>query len=108
MNVNQTNELLKNHFSAYEAFGVKDLFKFCYQSVFGCEHIVRDLEGCIQWIKDEFAQNNSQRRIENLAGNFARVHLGFLAKGLSPETLGKLLCLSAKREKGSREENSSV
>ena len=98
------SQSIKEYFSQYKAYSAQDVFKFCYQSVFGCEHIVRDLEGCVQWIKDEFAQNNSQRRIENLAGNFARVHLGFLAKGLSPETFGKLLYLSAKREKGSRED----
>ena len=95
---NQTETLLMEHYRAYPNLQIKDVFKFLHQSSFGCEHLVTDPIAAIRYICDESKECPVRREnlIEELDGDFCRVHLGILKDGLSANTLGRLFFLSAK------------
>lgn len=95
-----TRQLLINHYKKYPALQIKDLFKFLYQSTFGCEHLLCNEEKAIDYIKEEYIECGKVF-IEALDGDYTRVSLGFLDEGLTAETFGRLFSLSAKEEKGS-------
>lgn len=79
---------------------LQDVFKFLFQSCFGCEHLVSDAAGALSMLKKElaFADQDDLPEIEPLDGDFCRVHLKILNKGLSPETLCRLFLLSAQKQ----------
>ena len=92
-----TADLLHRHAEQYPALQITDLLKFLHQSAFGCEHLVTDAEAVTEYIRREYASvsPDTPPLTEALDGSFARVHLSWLNRGLSPETLGKLFYLSA-------------
>lgn len=94
----ETEELLLHHYEAYPKLQIQDIFKFLHQSSFGCEHLVEDEEGVIKFIEEEASECKfyGQNLIEDLGGEYCRVNLNYIKKGMSAETLGKLFCLSAK------------
>ncbi|MBR2972419.1 MAG: hypothetical protein IKC61_05785 [Clostridia bacterium] len=100
-----TRERLIKHSEAYPNMQIKDLFKYIFQSAFGCEHLVSDLDASISYINIERKSIGSYEEplTEQLDGSYSRVHLSCLNKGLTPRTLGKIFCLSAKTENGGRE-----
>ena len=93
------------HYESHPALEIRDLFKYLYQSAYGCEHLVENEERAIVRICDEArTQTKAQAdTIEPLDGAYSRVPLSYLQNGLSPETLGKLFCRSAKHEPNGRE-----
>lgn len=97
-----TRNLLIEHFRRYPNAQIEDIFKYLHQSTFGSEHLVTSLAECVKYITCEYQSNleRTQDLVEPLDGNFSRVHLGYIAKGLSPNTLGKLFFESAKSEVG--------
>ena len=97
----KTREILINHYKKYPDLQIQDLFKFIYQSVFGCEHLALSLEKSIEYINKEFEGQRPENYAETepLDGNYQRVPLSVLNKGLSAETMGKLFFFSAKAEK---------
>ena len=99
MNKN-TRELLLAHYKKFPRLQSADIFKFLFQSVFGCEHLVTDEGTALQYIKNEFAEMSEAAEpfTDALDGNYSRVYLSWINAGLSPETLTKLFCLSAKKE----------
>ena len=56
---------------------IVDIFKFIYQSVFGCEHLVLDYEKSLEFMLNEWenAAEDDLPDIEFLDGDFCRVHL---------------------------------
>lgn len=94
-----TEELLLAHCRTYPELEIQDLFKFLYQSSFGCEHLLSEPAMVIDYIKQEAEKCKTcfNDVIENLDGDYCRVHLDYLRMGLSAATLGKLFCLSAKK-----------
>lgn len=96
----RTREMLINHYKKYPDLQIQDLFKFIYQSAFGCEHLVFSLEKSVEYINREFEGQKLKNyaEIEPLDGNYQRVPLSVLNKGLSAETMGKLFFHSAKTE----------
>ena len=98
--IEKTCGSISQHFRIYPHMQIMDLFKFLYQSSFGCEHMVTDPEGIVQYVRDE--ADGLQRRdyapVIPLDGEYSRVDLGILAEGLSAESLGRLFYLSAKKE----------
>ena len=98
----RTRKLLTEHSQKYPCLQVRDVFKFLYQSAFGCEHMVSAGDGVREYIETEFAGISTQNEalIEELDGNYCRVHLSYLNTGLSAETLAKLFVFSAKKEDG--------
>ena len=101
----KTRELLIKHSAAYPSLRAEDIFKFIFQSSFGCEHLVSNESAALEYIKREYAAipERKQPRVEELDGDYSRVHLSCLSDGLSPETLARLFCLSAKKEEKGEE-----
>ena len=98
--MNSTKELIINHYKQYPSLQIQDLFKFIYQSSFGCEHLVSSLERATNYIKEEYSSMDKSKTydIEMLDGNYSRVPLCYIDKGLSIETFAKLFYLSSKKE----------
>ena len=96
----QTHTLLMQHFQAYPLLQTEDMFKFLYQSAHGCEHLVSDEQAALHRIQNEYASMSEavSADTDQLDGAYSRVHLGVLRKGLRPQTLTKLFCLSAQKE----------
>ncbi len=98
----QTRQALTAHCRAYPALQVWDVFKFLYQSSFGCEHMVSSVEGATDHIRREYGDGAISKEkkalVEPLDGEYSRVDLAYLGQGLNAETLGKLFCASAKKE----------
>ena len=86
--------------NAYPKWQVEDVFKYIFQSAFGCEHLVSDQEAVLAYIKREYeaVSKTAQPLVEPLDGAYSRVHLSCLNDGLTPETLARIFCLSAKKE----------
>jgi hypothetical protein len=98
---NTTRELLINHYNAYPKLEVADIFKFIFQSAFGCEHLVSSEERALNYIIAELERirdESSEPRVDALDGDYSRVHLSCIRDTLSAETLAKYFCLSAKTE----------
>lgn len=92
----ETRKALRQQCEKYPKFAVTDLFKFLYQSAFGCEHLVSDIAAAKAYICKE-AENAcpaARDLIEPLDGDYCRVHLDYLRKGLSADTFAKLFILS--------------
>ena len=101
----QTVKLLMAHYHTYPNMQLKDIFKFLHQSSFGCEHLLRNPEAAIEYIQREATECREHRGewIEELDGDFCRVHLDWIKTGLSSETLGKLFFLSARPVENGKE-----
>ena len=99
-NTCKSRDLILEHFKKYPALRIDDVMKFVFQSSFGCEHLVSDEQRAVAYIREEYENvgslDNATPWIEKLDGAFSRVNLSVLSDGLSPETLGRLFCLSAK------------
>ncbi len=92
----QTRELLLKHYQKYPLLQAEDIFKYLFQSAFGCEHLVSDHAAALNYIKKECESTRSVPTLDELDGEYTRVHVSCLA----PETLASLFCLSAKKEDG--------
>lgn len=92
------------HRAAYPALLAEDVFKFIYQSAFGCEHLVADGTRALAYIREELRSvpEDAPPQTEELDGDYARAHLSWCRVGLSPATLAKLFCASAQKEEGGR------
>ena len=106
-----TRQRLLAHSEAYPRMQVTDLFKYLFQSAFGCEHLVASEDAAVAYIRRELAATEDGRgttpadlAADRLDGAYSRVPIAWLRAGLTPETLGKLFCRSAKIEPNGREE----
>ena len=95
-----TRDRLIAHYRKYNSIMPEDIFKYIFQSSFGCEHMMSSPELAINYIKREMATAyvHADTLTEELDGEYSRVYLSWLKRGLTPETLGKLFVLSAKVE----------
>ena len=100
----RTCELLIMHCQNYPKLQIQDIFKFLYQSSFGCEHLVSDPETVTNYIQKEYESISGYKQpvVEQLDGAYCRVPLSYLKHGLSAHTLGKLFLASAKKESKGR------
>lgn len=91
---------LLEHFNTYPALQTEDVFKYLFQSAFGCEHLVASEEAVLTYIQREYQTVSAaaSSAVEPLDGEYSRVPLSCLHTGLSPKTLARLFCLSAKEE----------
>ena len=96
----KTRSLLIHHCQAYPKLGIQDVFKFLYQSAFGCEHLVSSAEAAAESIAKEYDGicREDACTIEPLDGSYSRVSLSWLNHGLCADTFGKLFAASAKQE----------
>ena len=102
----RTRELILEHYRKYPRLQIQDIFKFLYQSSFGCEHLVSELDTVTDNIQKEYENKKAQggELFDELDGEYCRVHLCALDRGLSAKTLGKLFCASAKDTGGGTSE----
>ncbi|MBR2408499.1 MAG: hypothetical protein IKB07_06040 [Lachnospiraceae bacterium] len=86
-----------DHWKRYPKAQLQDLFKYLYQSSFGCEHLIASPEAVEGYIRQEAerAPCTGGEFIESLNGAYCRVHLDCIREGLCAETLAKLFFLSA-------------
>ena len=100
-----TRELLIEHYNTYPRLEVSDIFKFIFQSAFGCEHLVSSEERALNYIKEELKRVSVDEspRVDKLDGNYSRVYLSCLNDEVTPEVMAKYFCLSAKIEPDGKE-----
>lgn len=98
----RTRTLLLEHYQSYPRLQAEDIFKYLFQSTFGCEHLMSDRTRALDYIKNEYTTlpEASSTQIDRLDGAFSRVPLTILRDGLSPETLAGLFFLSAQKQHG--------
>ena len=101
----KTRELLINHYKQYPKMEIQDMLKYIFQSSFGCEHMVSSQNFATDYIKKEYASLTKCDcpLVDPLDGEYSRVYLSYLDKGLSAETLGRIFYLSAKKEPQGKE-----
>lgn len=89
-----------HHCRTHPRMTPQDGLKFLHQSAFGCEHMVRSLPDAVDRIRREVATDPAPvgDEIEPLDGNYSRISLEYLNRGLSAERLAALFFLSAKVE----------
>lgn len=102
----KTEEALVAHCRSYPRLQITDIFKFLYQSAYGCEHLISDPEQVTERIRAEALEcrEHPGALTEALDGAFCRVHLDYIRKGMDPRTLGRLFCLSAEPVPGARKQ----
>ena len=94
-----TRALLLDHYRRYPKLQAEDVFKYLYQSAFGCEHLITDSGRVLNYIKREYESLTDQPTLtDKLDGAYTRVSLSALRGGLTSETLARLFFLSAKKE----------
>ena len=94
-----TRTLLIEHYQRHPLLQVEDIFKFLFQSSYGCEHLLSSENRALDYIRREYeAMSEQQLLTETLDGSYTRVYLSALSSELSAETLARLFCLSAKKE----------
>ncbi len=105
MNTDKTIEMIINHYEKYPKLQIQDVFKYLYQSSYGCEHMVSSVETVVNYILQEYENLSFENKFETdaLDGEYCRVNLSYMNTGLSADTLGKLFCLSAKKEADAKE-----
>ena len=96
----KTVERLKNHIGRYPKSEINDIFKFLFQSSFGCEHLISNRSAAAEYILREYEGSLSVENnlADELDGDYSRVHLSCLNDGISIDTFAKIFCLSAKKE----------
>ena len=101
-----TKELIIEHCLKYPKLQITDVFKYLHQSSFGCEHLAPSEKNVANYIKDEYSALNGtySDTVERLDGAYSRVFLSCLDDGVTPETLGKLFCRSARHEPNGEKE----
>ena len=97
----KTRLLILEHYNKYPLMEISDLFKFLYQSSFGCEHMVMSLEGAIEYIRRESERLGDEKEcsemIDPLDGEYI-LKVKPRNVGFDIETLGGLFYRSARRE----------
>lgn len=95
-----TRNLLLKHFEQYPQLQIQDIFKFIYQSSFGCEHMVTSLDYVKERAQEEYNAGFPEdgNLVDQLDGAYSRVHFAYLKKGLNIDTLCRLFMMSAKKE----------
>lgn len=93
----RTRKLLIMHYQAYPKLQIQDIFKFLYQSAFGCEHFVASVDVATGFIEEEYTnlRIKTAAAIEKLDGDYSRVPISYMSKGLSAHTFAKLFVASA-------------
>jgi len=92
-----TADFLLSYAARYPLLQPQDAYKLLFQSAFGCEHLLKDEAGAAGFIAREAAAmtETALPLTEPLDGDFARVSLAWISRGLKPETLARLFVLSA-------------
>ena len=58
-----TSSALTSHLKKYPLLKPRDIFKFLYHSVFGCEHMISSPESVVDYIKEHSVVTESDTEI---------------------------------------------
>ncbi len=90
-NSRHTAEVVQAYMTRFPQSQLRDLYKFCFQGVFGLEHLMRDSLGAASYIERELASADSadwQRPLFHypvgIDGDFVRVDLNYVRQGVIP------------------------
>ena len=94
-----TRARLLEHYRAYPLMEITDLFKYVFQSAWGCEHMVPSEAIVMDVLRKEQTSCAPSPFLTTtpLDGAYSRVHLSRPDEGVSLETLGKLFLRSARK-----------
>lgn len=95
---------LKEQLSLHPSMQMQDVAKFCYQAVFGAEHLLCEPERAKKWLYDEFESTpaTDESLYENISEQYCRVNLGsWKAKGFNAEALFDLFYQTASTKSAS-------
>ncbi len=91
-----TKDFIKQQALTYPKLRPADVCKALYQSTFGCGHLISDYSAAADYLRKEAAiAPQTEMLTEQLDGEYTRVYLSYLKRGLSPDTFAKLFALSA-------------
>ena len=67
---NSEQNIILSHYKRYPNMQIQDLFKFLYQSSFGCEHLVSSIEEVTDYIQKEYVSitQGMESEVEPLDG----------------------------------------
>ena len=90
-------DLLADYCRNNPGLGLRDVFKYCYQSFFGCEHLASEQTVALRRIEAELpeAADDLLPEVEMLDGDYCRLHLKIIPETLSAQTLCSLFLCSA-------------
>lgn len=98
----ETRELILEHYKEYPLLEIQDLFKFLFHSAYGCEHMISSLEVAIERTLSEYKRlktvNTKLKTVDQLDGDYVRIHLSSLSSEEDAKNLGRLFFLSARSE----------
>ncbi len=79
--MSELNEILLWHAGQYPTMQPQDAVKLIYQNEFGCEHLIADPAGMLEYLKREIAENAQrkvERRWDEIGSGLVRLHLAGL------------------------------
>ncbi len=92
-------EILLYHFEKYPLMTPVDAVKLCYQSAFGCGHLIKNKDFALSMLKkelDETASDCDAQLFEPIGGGYVRLDLHKAkAEGISEEKIAEIFIESA-------------
>lgn len=83
--------MLQDYMWRYPQSQLRDVYKFCFQDVFGLEHLLNDSLGAVRYMEREMSESDKadwqQARFVyplTLTGDYVRVDVGFVRDGSIP------------------------
>ena len=96
--------ILRTHGEKYPKMEPADAVKLIYQNEFGGGHLIRDEEACLNYLRREYEavpRRAEGEWTEDIGNGICRVMLSALdAKGMQPDTLGRIFIRSAREHRG--------
>lgn len=99
----RATRVLSHYIKTYPQAQLQDVYKFCFQDVFGPGHLITDSASCAQYIVDEIGRMDSSNRAfpdyeyTGIEGNYVRVNLRVIQDGrVALEPFVRLLIESAR------------
>lgn len=95
-----TEKFIKELLKKYPEAEIQDICKALYQSTMGSGHVVNDISSCTERIQKEFEsmESTDEDIITELDGEYVRISLSILNKGLSAQTLAHMFSLSQEED----------
>lgn len=86
-------EALAQYMDAYPEAHLQDIYKSCFQNIFGVAHLISDTQACVDYLAAEMEELDPDDREYSLYeytlpdSHFVRVDLHAVAEGLVPQDL---------------------
>jgi hypothetical protein len=100
------NIIIDNYINLHKGLEVNDIYKFIYQMVFGCEHLVVDRNSAVVYLMSEYLeiQPKDTPLFESLGQQYVRVNLeSYLFHDLNPNDLINAFIKSSELNKNDKD-----